>query len=43
MGLLDRENGIHYRRPGNVRPTCEGTVEQRQYWGTGNIRNQHFF
>ena len=27
---------------GEQRPNIEGTGEQRQYWGTGNIRKQIF-
>ena len=36
------KRGIYFRRTGEQRPNFEGTGEQRQYWGTGNIRKQIF-
>ena len=32
------EKGIYVKGTGKQRPDFEGTGEQRQYWGTGNIR-----
>ena len=37
--LVTRENGIYFRGTEDERPNFEG--EQRQYWGTGNIRKQN--
>ena len=32
--------GVYFRRTGKQRPKFEENKEQRQYWGTGNIRKQ---
>ena len=36
------KKGIYFWGSGEQRPNLRGTGEQRQYWGTGNIRKQIF-
>ena len=37
------EKGIYFMGTGDQRPNFEGTVEQRKYLGTGNIRKVLIF